>query len=62
MLVKKAPCPVCPYMLGIIKTVVKPCPQCGLTRYSFYYKHSKGPCLILDGKSDKKDCIYSHIK
>jgi hypothetical protein len=54
MLVKKAPCPVCPYMLGIIKTVVKPCPQCGLTGYSFYYKHSKGPCLILDGKSDKK--------
>lgn len=53
MLVKKAPCPVCPYKLGMIKTLVSPCPQCRLTGYSFYYKHSKSPGRILDGKSGK---------
>lgn len=53
MLEKKAPCPVCPYKLGMIKTVVKPCTQCRLTRYLFYYKHSKAPGKILDGKSGK---------
>ena len=53
MLEKKVPCPVCPYKLGMIKTLVSPCPQCRLTGYSFYCKHSKGPGKILDGKSGK---------
>ena len=53
MLEKKAPCPVCPYNRGMIKTVVRPCPQCGPNGYSFYYKHSKAPGKILDGKSGK---------
>ena len=53
MLEKKAPCPICPYKLGMIKTLVSPCPQCRLIGYSFYYKHSKSLGKVLDGKSGK---------
>ena len=53
MLGKKAPCPGWPYKLGMIKTLVSPCPQCRPTGYSFYFKHFKGPGKILDGKSGK---------
>lgn len=33
---KKAPCPLCPYKLGMIKTVINPCPQCKRNNYLFY--------------------------
>ena len=61
MLEKKVPCPVCPYKLGMIKTLVSPCPQCRLTGYSFYYKHSKGRARYLTANPASNDCIYSHI-
>ena len=54
MLNKKAPCPVCPYKLGIIKAVISPCPQCKLTGYSFYYKHTQGHDEIFNTKPGKK--------
>ena len=51
---KKAPCPVCPYKLGIIKAVISPCPQCKMTGYSFYYKHRQSAVTRFDTKTDKK--------
>lgn len=32
----KPPCPKCPYTLGVVKTVVNPCPQCKLNGYQSY--------------------------
>lgn len=32
----KPPCQKCPYTLGIVKTVVNPCPQCKWNGYQFY--------------------------
>ena len=32
----KAPCAKCPYKLGLIKTLVNPCPECRLNGYSMY--------------------------
>ena len=32
----KAPCSKCPYKLGIIKTVINPCPQCKMNNYQTY--------------------------
>lgn len=37
----KAPCAVCPYKLGIIKTVVNPCPQCRIKGYPLRCKTSE---------------------
>ena len=51
---KKAPCPVCPDKLGIIKAVVSPCPHCKMTGYSFYYKHTQGHGEIFSTKPGKK--------
>ena len=36
ILQKKAPCGKCPYKLGIVKTLVNPCPQCKRNNYIFY--------------------------
>ena len=33
---KKVPCEKCPYKLGLIKTLVNPCPQCQLNNYRTY--------------------------
>lgn len=30
------PCGKCPYKLGIVRTVVNPCPQCKRNSYSSY--------------------------
>lgn len=38
---KKAPCKKCPYKLGIIKTLVNPCPQCQLNNYRAYEEFKK---------------------
>ena len=32
----KAPCAKCPYKLGLIKTLVNPCPKCRLNGYQSY--------------------------
>ena len=32
----KPPCPQCPYTLGLIQTLVNPCPQCKENRYKTY--------------------------
>lgn len=31
-----SPCSKCPYMLGQIKTLINPCPQCKLSGYKYY--------------------------
>ena len=33
---KKKPCAKCPYKLGMIKTLINPCPQCKLNGYQSY--------------------------
>lgn len=35
------PCPKCPYKLGLIKTVVNPCPQCKLNDYQTFEQFQK---------------------
>ena len=35
------PCAKCPYKLGIIKTIVNPCPHCKENGYSFYERITK---------------------
>lgn len=32
----KAPCAKCPYKLGLVKTLVNPCPQCKANGYMTY--------------------------
>lgn len=32
----KPPCSKCPYKLGLVQTVVNPCPQCKLNNYEAY--------------------------
>lgn len=53
MLNKKAPCPVCPYKLGMIKAVVNPCPQCKRSNYSFYHKFMQEHGEVRDNKKDR---------
>ena len=38
---KKVPCEKCPYKLGVIKTLVNPCPQCQLNNYRVYEEFKK---------------------
>ncbi|MCI5578326.1 MAG: hypothetical protein MR364_02330 [Oscillospiraceae bacterium] len=33
---KNAPCKICPYKLGKVKTVINPCPNCKANGYDFY--------------------------
>jgi len=35
-LLSNPPCEKCPYKLGIIKTLINPCPKCKMTKYSTY--------------------------
>lgn len=35
------PCGSCPYKLGIITTVVNPCPQCKLSGYKSFEQYKK---------------------
>lgn len=37
----ESPCFKCPYKLGVIKTLVNPCPQCKMTGYSTYKRFIK---------------------
>lgn len=36
ILQRKAPCAKCPYKLGLVETLVNPCPECKLNGYSSY--------------------------
>ena len=38
---KKALCEKCPYKLGLIKTLVNPCPQCQLNNYRTFDEFKK---------------------
>lgn len=33
---KKKPCPKCPYTLGLIQTLINPCPECKRNGYQSY--------------------------
>lgn len=48
----KAPCNKCPYKLGLIQTMVNPCPQCKLNDYRNYDLFKKQ--LSVDNSEDKK--------
>lgn len=37
----KPPCAKCPYTLGLIHTLVNPCPQCRETNYQAYERYQK---------------------
>lgn len=37
----KAPCSKCPYKLGLVKTLVNPCPECRLNGYQSYKQFTK---------------------
>lgn len=50
LVLKKKPCPNCPYVLGLIKTVTNPCPQCKRNNYDSYERFLNLP---LQGKSYK---------
>lgn len=36
LIYRKKTCRQCPYTIGLIHTVVNPCPQCMLNGYKFY--------------------------
>lgn len=38
----KPPCSRCPYRLGLVQTVVNPCPQCKENRYQTFERFQKG--------------------
>lgn len=44
----KAPCAKCPYKLGLVKTLVNPCPQCKANGYMTYKQ-------LTGNKFDKND-------
>ena len=37
----KPPCPQCPYKLGLVHTVVNPCPQCRENSYQMFERFKK---------------------
>ena len=37
----KPPCDKCPYKLGLVRTVVNPCPQCKANGYKTYERFTK---------------------
>ena len=47
------PCSKCPYKLGIIETLVNPCPNCKLNNYSTYKVFIKQ--LNKEAKTDISD-------
>lgn len=38
---KLSPCKKCPYKLGLVQTLVNPCPQCKRTGYKAFEKIKK---------------------
>ena len=39
----KPPCNQCPYKLGLVQTVINPCPQCKVNGYKTYEQFKKEP-------------------
>jgi len=37
----KPPCPKCPYKLGLVKTLVNPCPNCKMNDYKSFERFQK---------------------
>ena len=52
----KAPCNKCPYKLGMIQTLVNPCPQCKLNDYRNYELFKKQ--LSVDNSEDNNRRNY----
>lgn len=46
------PCAKCPYKLGLVETLVNPCPKCKLDGYSAYERFLKMPW---QGKTPKNN-------
>ena len=38
----KSPCSQCPYTLGLVHTVISPCPQCKEAGYQMFEQFQKG--------------------
>ncbi len=55
---KKAPCGECPYKLGLVETLVNPCPQCRQNGYSTYERFLKMP---YQGKEPKNKDKWNRI-
>lgn len=41
----KPPCPKCPYKLGLVRTLVNPCPQCKANGYWIFEQFQKKQAL-----------------
>lgn len=54
MMNKNVPCPVCPYKLGMVKTLVNPCPHCKQNNYSFYREITHQQGNLSDIKTKKE--------
>lgn len=52
----KPPCSKCPYKLGVVKTVVNPCPQCKLNGYQAFEQFLREvPACYLDSSKKEND-------
>lgn len=38
----KSPCPKCPYTLGLVHTLVNPCPECRVNGYQMFERFQRG--------------------
>lgn len=38
---KKSPCKKCPYKLGVVQTIINPCPQCKIENYKAFEEFRK---------------------
>ena len=47
----KAPCGKCPYKLGLVRTIVNPCPQCKADNYRTYERFTA--CGMTTNKPDE---------
>ena len=47
----KAPCGKCPYKLGLVRTIVNPCPQCKADHYRTYERFTA--CGMTNRKPDE---------
>ncbi len=47
-------CKGCLYRLGIVKTLINPCPQCKANGFSFAKLHSQSPTILSCEKRNSK--------
>ena len=48
------PCKKCPYKLGLVHTLVNPCPECKLNNYASYDRFVKTSKMESIGKADNR--------